>query len=783
MVPFTTTPISSLLSIFLFISTPTNGYHLSLTPLDWTSANTYCQSRCDSTLASINTVKQYFIAKEILSNNQITDPVWTGLNKKNDDDDTVSKTFTWIDGSGSINDTNPLWGISQPDTSITSNNCVAMKGNDSQWYNEDCDTKKYRFLCNSCEGGKHGVINKQYSPSLDTQYSTKSDAENACNNRMAELNTYFDGEEAKATLGYSDTANAWINPDQCQQINGGVTDECKKETPITSDQCKEEFGQVTDVSCNTATEAPVLCSIQSEICKPKNQWEIQGSGSMTFDNECGLSIESQDDNTIVGLTNKEWKTCTDKKPFVAEMKYRTRSPGQKSRTGLVFYPHGASNPYDHYYVRIHPVHKKVYIGYEHNNKENTLVEASFNGLDIHLQDMTWETLRVEIYFGFLFVVRINGIAVIPSAVVIHDELNAASNGVMSGYVGIQSKYGSIDVASLYASGMEVYYDSTEPAERQLLKEWMQQCQFDPADDVELDFFDTLSTTTTSTTQSPATTTITTSSITSSQTAAATTTTSTTSSTTTTPTTSASTTSTTSETTASTSPVITTSSSTTTTAQSTSSSINADGTQSGNGDNTATDSQPQTDNGGDIIINADEEEGNDAFVTGADDDTFVIPALYIYVPIAAGVLCCMIIVGIYYCRLKTQRNKKREMEGIFGRQSISMSTSNASSQRQRELATVVREAMSHERGNNQMDANDVELELEGSEIANDSHGRTSSTVWNDNRLYHKDNNPQRQDVRDSVILNTWDVEALEMDCNDMIKNNKIPKRFRSRAYSE
>jgi len=584
----------------IVVSISTNGYHLSTTPLDWSSANEYCQYQCNSNLASIHTSAEYFIAQEVIANNGITEPVWIGLNNANNPD-----TFEWSDSSGL---TSSNWDDQQPDLSSTTKHCVAINPlNNNKWFNTE-SSNEYPFLCNSCEG-------------------------------------------------------------------------------IIKDE-------------------------SSEICKLNNDWKvIQGdTNSLTLDeDECGLSVGSQSHNTIVGLKEKEWKTCDRMKPWIAEMEYRTRNPGANSRTGLVFYPHGKHNNFeDHYFLRIHPIEKIIRLGYI---KEGIEVEQIRRSLDIELHDMQWETLRVEILQGYRFKVFLNEKPLFISS---HRDnpfdINPAE--VMSGFVGVQSILGDIDVKSLYISGMEVYdhYDTEGP------REWMEECIFDPINDDD---------------KAPA------------------------------------------------------------TADSGASETDTD-PQSDNG------AEPETDNGDgldlDMETNEDGGDGGDeqlAAMGTTGDDTFVIPSLYIYVPIAAGVLCCMIIVGIYYCRLKHTRDRKRSLEGIFGRQSISMSNSNASSQRQRELeiAQVVREAMSKE-NQNEMDLNDVELEMEGNNNpagmghSNSGHARTSSTVWADNRLYHNDNNPQAHDIRDSVILNTWDVEALEMDCNDIIKNNsKMPKTWRSRAYSE
>eukprot|EP00486_Rosalina_sp_Unknown_P005794 CAMPEP_0201576620 /NCGR_PEP_ID=MMETSP0190_2-20130828/22552_1 /ASSEMBLY_ACC=CAM_ASM_000263 /TAXON_ID=37353 /ORGANISM="Rosalina sp." /LENGTH=212 /DNA_ID=CAMNT_0048007709 /DNA_START=114 /DNA_END=748 /DNA_ORIENTATION=- len=212
---------------------------------------------------------------------------------------------------------------------------------------------------------------------------------------MADIDTFHDGLEAKLTLGYNSGATAWVNADECQQINeavAGFTD-------------MYSASGVADVSCDAAPQAPVLCSMQSEICKAQNQWEVlhaiggPGAADVTWDDACGMSIKSQHDDTIVGLSNKAWKTCGDEKPFVVEMKYRTRSPGAKSRTGLVFYPHNAADPDDHYYVEIHPIEQMVNLGYIRGNIDVTLVQAGYTGLAIDIQDMIWETLRVEVYLG------------------------------------------------------------------------------------------------------------------------------------------------------------------------------------------------------------------------------------------------------------------------------------------------------------------------------------------------------------------------------------------------
>ena len=118
-----------------------NAYYLSLNSLKWKNASRYCQTYCNTHLASIHNEDNYQDAiDQIQMNTYIINDVWIGLN-----DIIESDTYQWSDGTsfkfgnqmnsdGYIIRGSYPWAKDEPTPSALSNDqCVAIDIETNEW--------------------------------------------------------------------------------------------------------------------------------------------------------------------------------------------------------------------------------------------------------------------------------------------------------------------------------------------------------------------------------------------------------------------------------------------------------------------------------------------------------------------------------------------------------------------------------------------------------------------------------------------------------------------------
>eukprot|EP01084_Bolivina_argentea_P012801 23967_1 len=130
----------SLLVLILtqFVVCRSQYYLASQFELSWDNANKFCQTQCNSQLASIYDKTQNSMVIDMI-NNFNSDNTWIGLQ-------TYNGSFEWSDNS--------IMGYT-PDTTDTSSwgdGCITISSqNNFAWTSELC-TVKQQFICNSCDG-------------------------------------------------------------------------------------------------------------------------------------------------------------------------------------------------------------------------------------------------------------------------------------------------------------------------------------------------------------------------------------------------------------------------------------------------------------------------------------------------------------------------------------------------------------------------------------------------------------------------------------------------------
>eukprot|EP01083_Nonionella_stella_P206171 750126_1 len=206
-----------LLSIFDINS----AFYLGLHALEWLNASNYCESFCNSNLASIHSEDDHLKTLSLIDHNPyIYTRVWLGLN-----DIQKSDTWVWSDNSvfnfGGIKDiTTELiirgtypWRSDEPDYN-DSDQCVALEvgsnyvgSNSRKWVDRKL-TANYHFVCNSCSGKMHKYAAVNGARNF-------SEAETICGDKfgtsLASIHNANDMMEAKAVCKQLTSSNGcWI---------------------------------------------------------------------------------------------------------------------------------------------------------------------------------------------------------------------------------------------------------------------------------------------------------------------------------------------------------------------------------------------------------------------------------------------------------------------------------------------------------------------------------------------------------------------------------------------
>ena len=116
--------------------------------MNWTSAESYCESTYGTHLATISSSIDNTYAQIAATNAGINTHIWIGYN-----DIDSEGSFTWIDGSGEGNYTN--WNTGEPNNDGSGEDCTEMYFSSLLWNDKSCDVTR-NFVCNA--PGKTSLI-------------------------------------------------------------------------------------------------------------------------------------------------------------------------------------------------------------------------------------------------------------------------------------------------------------------------------------------------------------------------------------------------------------------------------------------------------------------------------------------------------------------------------------------------------------------------------------------------------------------------------------------------
>eukprot|EP01084_Bolivina_argentea_P265406 449872_1 len=204
---------SFLYILFVDLISISSSYWLSENRLTWTEASTYCQSHCNSELASIHSINNHLEATYLIKNSSAVTAgfnvdqvnIWIGLNKLN-------TTWSWTDHSafnyGTDTTTKGVfpWGPGEPNSLTINEHCVEyFVGYNLLWNDEIC-TRLRRFLCNSCEG----FLEKYLLYRTDAQFTNALEfCENTLGTSLASIHNSDDMARADHLCRVS-TRDCWV---------------------------------------------------------------------------------------------------------------------------------------------------------------------------------------------------------------------------------------------------------------------------------------------------------------------------------------------------------------------------------------------------------------------------------------------------------------------------------------------------------------------------------------------------------------------------------------------
>ena len=331
------------------------SYWISQNRFTWSRASWYCQTICNSNLASFHSESDYLEARHLVNNSLShslnSHSIWIGLH-----DISSEGNFEWSDGSSfdygtDISGGKYPWASSGEPNNVGEEDCVALFVRTDQhhlrWNDESCTSSLNRFMCNSCEN----VLDKYHVIDVRLAWSDWNTANQDCqlsyNTTLASIHNENDLEYVQHLCNATGPPNnrCWlglkrINSDSDifiwsdntewdfgNDISGGIWPWANYYNPPepnnynNEEECveirEENYGNGkefvwNDDKCSNQREA-YICNKPSEICyfgKDRNQWmSIIEPGiyaeyiRSTVNDYCAIT---SDDNNFALMKDRKW---------------------------------------------------------------------------------------------------------------------------------------------------------------------------------------------------------------------------------------------------------------------------------------------------------------------------------------------------------------------------------------------------------------------------------------------------------------------------------------------
>ena len=386
---------SSSVLLFIISLQAISAYWLSQNRLTYFDAADYCDTICNSALASLHSSSDHAEIISLIGNEDTISNgfqeyqlnAWIGLQST-----TGGSVHAWTDGTAfNYGNTfsSPPWESGLP-INNDGHDCVTYfvpPNGDFDWGDEDCDAK-HRFICNSCEG-----VLEKYILIEDDIGSTYSNALDYCENThgtsLASIHS-VDDFEATQLLCTTVTTDCWIglnrldNQDAFVSMNdfewsdgtsftsgdygynsgvSGITpwanlQGSQPNNAVGNDQWCVELDDEQDYKwndddCHNDNFNHFICNKPNEFFYPKHWSELSSQDPFIFSN----GVAHNFDNGIAVISRKRW--TNNNWPLRIEYVFtihNVNDRAQNSESGVVLYhKNQASSAFDecdYYFIGI-----------------------------------------------------------------------------------------------------------------------------------------------------------------------------------------------------------------------------------------------------------------------------------------------------------------------------------------------------------------------------------------------------------------------------------------------
>eukprot|EP01084_Bolivina_argentea_P054435 99823_1 len=242
-------------------------YYLIPSKLGWNDAELYCQSHCNSDLASIHNQKDYLDMINMIYNYQTNygdNSIWFGLNNIANEYSYSYDDTTYYDYGNDYTQYPWVNDIKQ-EKYRSSNQCGYMRFNNQKWDIDNCSIPK-PFVCNDCQWN---IITKYIMINEEKQWiDGQRFCEDTFNTSLASVLNGYNLNETDLLLNLYNIDAVWIGNND--SVN---CDTLSKQNGISIDNC--------------SIPKRFICNIPSELCY-KTQWNELSGDWIWSDNTCDL---------------------------------------------------------------------------------------------------------------------------------------------------------------------------------------------------------------------------------------------------------------------------------------------------------------------------------------------------------------------------------------------------------------------------------------------------------------------------------------------------------------
>eukprot|EP01084_Bolivina_argentea_P206682 352798_1 len=297
--------------LFFIISilvTTQSDYYLSLNPLTKSNAETFCETHCNSELASIHSYTNRFEIELLLTNTNINvKTVWIGLYQTSD-------SYYWTDSSEFSYGTHLIRNNENDISDTTYYSLVYNPIQNSFYFNQTIDISTQQpFICNTCE---YNTLTKFVYINNNLDFiSAQSECNNKFGTSLASIHSLSDNNEAMLISQLTENNNGIYIGLLSNQWVDNTTLDYKSSTNYNAQNCvilNPNTNQWTDTDCSN--NYGFICNMPSILCDKdewiadvdKFEWDIFDGGCAVYNNNTELTIDII--KTLVNNNQKLWST-------------------------------------------------------------------------------------------------------------------------------------------------------------------------------------------------------------------------------------------------------------------------------------------------------------------------------------------------------------------------------------------------------------------------------------------------------------------------------------------